>query len=286
MLLVTSGCSHSVIYPEKENLPYTYPHLMGIPLDEWSCDVEVEDPWPYKLARKMNAELINLSNEGKDNRQIFNDTIAFLSDPNQPTPDALVIQWTELSRLCIFKQNHTKKWEATNRPHNNNFMLPHWVKIGARRNKEGASTKELFRRINLYNLDGTLGEFMIFSENYTVEKIELIHMTYVLQMLCEARKIKLCVVPFFETNEIPEHYWLRVDPNIFLIANIQESQGWADHLLWEGYEPFWHNHYQDDAQDYTAECIKEFLNNGVQTYVSRMPYPNKTLIHRYCADDV
>ena len=280
MLIVTSGCSHSVIFPEKENIIAANPHLQSV--DEWTYDVDVPNPWPNQLAASLKADLVNLSSEGKDNNQIFNDTLSYLSDPLKPKPDFLVVQWTELRRLNIFKSRHSESWDKFllgDRPNNNLFSPIQWKKIAVH------PKLPEWRTILQKTETGNIAPVELFHNSNRVEILDVIHKTFALQAVCDLQNVKLCILNMHGLNDMPEHVYKRINHESFLIRNVWSSVGWFDHLYWEGFTPAWHNHFKDDAHSYTAECLKDFFETGKRIYTEVVSYPEGDRVYRYTTDE-
>tara|TARA_S200002703_G_scaffold132881_1_gene120867 strand:- start:756 stop:1607 length:852 start_codon:yes stop_codon:yes gene_type:complete len=283
MILLSSGCSHSVKFPDPINLPER-----GIDPNTYRFDVV--NTWSDYLCEQLGAQNVNLSREGKDNNQIFNDVLEYLSNPAKTTPDIVVVQWTEYGRICLFKHRHTNKWIRGNRPDGTKFQLPHWYKLSWR--PEPTYPERYQHTIQVWDeRKRNMKNLQILSNTYIVERKDVINKTFALEHICRAMGVKL--IYFFmdkigPLEQLDPHAFDRIDhKNHSLIHNIQHSEGWYTHLKWSGFDVWEHNHFKEDAHKYTAERLYKMITQDTQTVTEDYVYPfdAKRPVYRYITED-
>tara|TARA_S200002703_G_scaffold43403_1_gene37803 strand:+ start:1257 stop:2051 length:795 start_codon:yes stop_codon:yes gene_type:complete len=253
--------------------------------------LDVPVVWSDYLAYQLGGKNVNLSNEGKDNNQIFNDTVQYLSDPTKKKPDVVVVQWTEIDRLCVFKKKHTDSWREIikDRPHGNRFALPHWQKLSYK-NHDNYPPEKQFKLHMWDGKDCNYKAFEYFSDDRVVEKNELLIKTFALQEITKSLGMKFIWYFMEDIRGVDQAVWDRIDyRNNCLIEDPSKSWGWYDHLEWCEYKPYDHFHFKIDAHKYTAKRLQKMIEENVQTVVEDVAYKGVQekgrRVYRYIAEE-
>lgn len=200
--------------------------------------------WPEYLDESIKGRVENLGRQGMSNQKIAHNLALYLAKGNRP--NVIVVALTEWGRISRVVPHYTRRSDYF-------FQLgqlaeePMWKKWDSE-----------FDRIR--DQDGHL---LPYQEEGVLDMIYM-------KALASQYDIPIYFLNYYPFGQAADTSlspaWSMINESDLIIANPYKG-GWINHLAWNKFPVIDKWHYGEEAQRYTAERIRAFLNDSERTYV-------------------
>lgn len=257
--VLINGCSHSRA---------CIPNL--------TAEAHYNGSWPRILETMNNYDVWNISQDGKANHYIIEETMRCLYN-DYDKPSIVIIQLTDFMRINLFKNTMSGSWVpgvfSTQQGLNMSTKTP-YVKL------PGSTVNDL--SIKRTDPDGGKTKIAIGDKSYLYEQITTLTLLAALSDLCSMWNIKLGILPYFGFNQsvndvtfdyIPTENWIVDNP----------ENGLYNDLLYYFATPDTY-HFEATAHTEIAELVEDWITTGKQVKVNSIPYDNTMKNHMFVYD--
>ena len=266
MKVLVNGCSHS-----RACIP------------DAPADIHFESSWPRLLSKKLDCEVINLSQDGKSNHWMIEETIRAII--NNPTVTNVVLQLTEFQRINLYKKARSGEWQPDDflSQTRHGFQLdqqsenykPHYVKIPGSSEEDLMVSRTIKERVNKQHV-------AIGDSTLTYEMISTASLLVGLQRLCDSLQIKLHLLPYFGFGDtISDKTFNWISPSSWIIENY--SFGMYNDLLYYYSTPdTWH--FEKAAHDEIANIVMDHITKDKKIKVNTRPFDTSMMDYMFIYD--